>query len=198
MKQVDLVLAMRFRGDAFTDEEKARNFAYYEALTVRDSSLSAATQAVLAAELGHLGLAYDYLGEVAEMDLLDLHHNTRNGLHMASLAGAWTVLVAGFGGLRARGGRLALAPRLPDGLSRLAFNYWYRRRNLCVTATAGEVHYVLEEGDPIEILHFGQPVMVNAGEDTVRPVPPCPARPRPSQPAGREPVPRRPPNQGPG
>ena len=43
-------------------EEKARNFAYYEALTVRDSSLSACTQAVIAAEVGHLDLAYDYLG----------------------------------------------------------------------------------------------------------------------------------------
>lgn len=45
IKQADLVLALHLRGDAFTPEEKARNFAYYEARTVRDSSLSAATQA---------------------------------------------------------------------------------------------------------------------------------------------------------
>ena len=192
VKQADLVLAMQFRSDAFTDEQKARNFAYYEALTVRDSSLSAAPQAVIAAELGHLDLAYDYLGEVAEMDLLDLQHNTRNGLHMASLAGAWTVLAAGFGGLRARGGRLSLAPRLPDGLSRLAFNYWYRHRNLYLSATPGEARYRLEEGDPIEILHYGRPVTVTADETAV-PIPPTPARPRPRQPAGREPVRRRPP-----
>ena len=57
----DLVLAMHFRGDAFTPNQKARNFAYYEAITVRDSSLSACTQAVMAAEVGHLELAYDYL-----------------------------------------------------------------------------------------------------------------------------------------
>src|SRR5690349_23488352 len=49
VKQADLVLAMHLRGDAFTPEQKARNFAYYEALTVRDSTLSASTQAVLAA-----------------------------------------------------------------------------------------------------------------------------------------------------
>ena len=61
VKQADLVLAMHLRGDAFTAEQKARNFAYYEALTVRDSSLSACTQAVIAAEVGHLDLAYDYL-----------------------------------------------------------------------------------------------------------------------------------------
>jgi len=56
IKQADLVLAMHLRGDAFTPEQKARNFAYYEARTVRDSSLSACTQAVLAAETGHLEL----------------------------------------------------------------------------------------------------------------------------------------------
>ena len=56
-------------GEAFTAEQKARNFDYYEALTVRDSSLSACTQAVIAAEVGHLDLAFDYLGEAALMDL---------------------------------------------------------------------------------------------------------------------------------
>src|SRR5207244_194637 len=45
VKQADLVLAMHLRGDAFTAEEKARNFAYYEAITVRDSSLSSCTRA---------------------------------------------------------------------------------------------------------------------------------------------------------
>ncbi|HEX4729833.1 MAG TPA: family 65 glycosyl hydrolase, partial [Solirubrobacterales bacterium] len=38
VKQADLVMAMVARSDAFTAEEKARNFAYYEPLTVRDSS----------------------------------------------------------------------------------------------------------------------------------------------------------------
>ena len=71
------------RGDAFTAEQKARNFAYYERLTVRDSSLSACTQAVIAAEVGHLDLAFDYLAEAALMDLDDLEHNTRDGLHIA-------------------------------------------------------------------------------------------------------------------
>jgi trehalose/maltose hydrolase-like predicted phosphorylase len=45
VKQADVALALHLRGDAFMPEEKARDFAYYEALTVRDSSLSACTQA---------------------------------------------------------------------------------------------------------------------------------------------------------
>src|SRR3712207_7206845 len=43
--------------------------------SVRDSSLSACIQAVMAAEVGHLELAHDYLGEAALMDLHDLHQN---------------------------------------------------------------------------------------------------------------------------
>ena len=195
VKQADLVLAMQLRGDYFTEEQKARNFAYYEALTVRDSSLSAACQAVLAAELGHLDLAYDYLGEAAQIDLLDLHHNTRDGLHMASLAGAWIVLVAGFGGVRVRDGRLMVAPRLPDGLNALRFNYWFRSRRLRVAATHNEARYRLEEGESLEIFHYGEPMVVTTGEDAVQPIPALPDRPRPTQPPGREPLRRRPPDQ---
>ena len=132
VKQADLVLALHLRGDAFSDEEKARNFAYYEALTVRDSSLSACTQAVIAAEVGHLELAYDYFGEAALIDLDDLEHNTRDGLHIASLAGAWIVAVAGFGGMRDHDGSLSFAPRLPERLSRLAFGLCFRGRRLRV------------------------------------------------------------------
>ena len=100
IKQADLALAMHWRSHEFTPEQKARNVDYYERRTTRDSSLSACTQAVMCAEVGHLELAHDYLYEAALIDLRDLHHNTRDGLHMASLAGAWTALVAGFGGLR--------------------------------------------------------------------------------------------------
>src|SRR5204863_1711400 len=100
IKQADLVLAMQLRPDSFTAEQKARNFDYYEQLTVRDSSLSACTQAVMAAEVGHLGLAFAYFAEATLTDLHDLHSNVQNGLHVASLAGAWIATVAGFGGMR--------------------------------------------------------------------------------------------------
>ena len=80
---------------------------------MRDSSLSACTQAVIAAEVGHLELAYDYFAEAALMDLDNLEHNTRDGLHIASLAGAWIVAVAGFGGMRDHDGALSFTPRLP-------------------------------------------------------------------------------------
>jgi alpha,alpha-trehalose phosphorylase len=174
---------MHLSGGAFTDEQKAANFDYYERLTVRDSLLSACTQAVIAAEIGHLDLAYDYLGEAALIDLHDLEHNTRDGIHLASLAGTWVALVSGFGGLRLEDGTVSFAPRLPEGLTRLAFTLFIRGRRLRVEITHAEGRYTLADGDPLEIVHHRQPVSLSAG------------RPRsgPSQPyrPGRGPVSRR-------
>ena len=191
VKQADLVLAMYLCPDAFTAEEKARNFDYYEALTVRDSSLSACTQAVMAAETGQVELAFDYLGEAALMDLRDLEHNTRDGVHIASLAGAWIALVGGFGGLRHQDGTVAFAPRLPQALSRLSFTILIRGRRLRVEATHTAATYYIADGKPLEILHYGEEVQLSPGHPKVRPIEAAPPRPRPSQPPGREPVARR-------
>jgi alpha,alpha-trehalose phosphorylase len=192
VKQADLVLAMQLRPDAFTAEQKARNFDYYEPLTVRDSSLSACTQAVMAAEVGHLDLAFDYLGEAAFMDLRDLEHNTQDGVHIASLAGTWIALVNGFGGLRHANGEVIFAPRLPDGLTRLAFTLFIRGRRLRVEVTHPSATYTLADGESIEIVHHGEKAHLTSKKPQTRPIPAIPARPRPSQPPGRAPAPRRP------
>ncbi|WKX68954.1 glycoside hydrolase family 65 protein [Streptomyces sp. XD-27] len=188
VKQADLVLAMFMRDDAFTEEEKARNFAYYEALTVRDSSLSACCQAVIAAEVGHLRLAYDYVGESALMDLKDLENNTRDGLHIASLAGTWIALVAGFGGLRNRAGVLHFAPKLPEKLARLAFSVQVLRRRLRVEIQDSEATYSLLAGSPLEICHYGQRLTVSEKSPQRRSVPEVPSLPEPQQPPGRRPT----------
>ena len=135
VKQPDLVLAMQLFADAFTPEQRARNFDYYERITVRDSSLSACTEAVAAADAGHLRLAFDYAAEAALIDLHDLQHNTCDGLHIASLAGTWIAFVMGFGGMRDHGETLTFAPRLPDALTRLAFSIRHRGRCLHVEVT---------------------------------------------------------------
>jgi alpha,alpha-trehalose phosphorylase len=191
VKQADLVLAMQLRSDAFTPEQKARNFYYYEALTVRDSSLSACTQSVIAAEVGQLDLAHAYLAEAALMDLYDVQRNTRDGLHMASLAGAWTALVAGFGGMRRQDDTLAFSPRLSDGMSKLTFRLRYRGRRLCVTISRNKARYELLEGDPMPLLHHGEQLMLE-DKPVVRDVPPVTPGPPPHQPPGREPLAHRP------
>jgi alpha,alpha-trehalose phosphorylase len=191
IKQADVVLALLQCGDAFTDEEKARNFEYYEQRTVRDSSLSACIQAVMAAEVGHLQLAYDYFGEAALMDLHDLEHNVRDGVHIASLAGAWIAAVAGFGGMRDHAGVLAFDPRLPEDLRRLSYRVSHRSRNLKVEIENGEASYTLLSGEPLEVMHQGEVLRLSADGPVTRRVSVPPDRERPSQPPGRAPRHRR-------
>ncbi|WP_375487785.1 glycoside hydrolase family 65 protein [uncultured Mycobacterium sp.] len=194
IKQADLVLAMQWQSHAFTPEEKARNVDYYERRTVRDSSLSACTQAVMCAEVGHLELAHDYAYEAALIDLRDLHHNTRDGLHMASLAGAWTALVAGFGGLRDDEAILSLNPRLPDAMACLRFRLRWQGCRLTVCATHDDVTYTLRDGPDgkLTIRHAGEELELSTEEPTTVPVQVRePLLPPPQQPPGREPVHRR-------
>jgi trehalose/maltose hydrolase-like predicted phosphorylase len=194
IKQTDLVLAMYWQSHKFTDEEKARNVDYYERRTVRDSSLSACAQAVMCANVGHLELAHDYTYEAALVDLRDLHHNTRDGLHMASLAGAWTALVAGFGGLRDDEGLLALNPYLPDGISRLRFRLRWRDFRLTVDVVHDEVTYTLRDGPEGEltIRHDGEDLELSTSAPTTITLKKRePLLPQPQQPPGREPLHRR-------
>lgn len=186
VKQADVTLAMYLRGDAFTAEEKARNFEYYEALTVRDSSLSACAQGVLAAEVGHLQLAYDYLAETAFIDLHNLHDNVASGLHIAALAGTWMVCVAGFGGMRCRGRELAFAPALPPTLNRMKFRVHWRGSCLAVDITADEATYRLQSGEPVQITHHGQLLTVDVDPVTL-PLPKPPQERELEFPANRAP-----------
>jgi len=190
VKQADVVFALYVCGDCFEADQKVRDFDYYERITVRDSSLSACIQAVVAAEVGHTELAYDYFGETAFIDLRDLAFNTRDGVHLASLAGSWLVAVAGFGGMRDHGDRMAFAPRLPSRLTRLTFRLLYRGRRVRVDVRADSAEYELLHGEPLELLHHGEPLTVKPGSPEQRPIPPAPRRTPPEQPPGRTP-PRR-------
>ena len=196
IKQADIVQAMHLRGDAFTALEKARNFAYYEARTVRDSSLSAGPQAIIAAEVGHLELAHDYWAELAFTDILNVHGNVDDGVHIAAAAGTWAAAVAGFGGMRDHGGHITFAPRLPWKISRLRFRMTFQGRTLLVDVhrdrTSGDeasetATYRLLAGEPYETSHHGTPVVLAVGDDVTLPVPPPPRVDPVTQPFGRAP-----------
>lgn len=187
VKQADLVMALYLRGDAFTDDQKLADFLYYEAITVRDSSLSACVQSIVAAEIGDLQLAYDYLSEAALTDLHDLHSNVSNGLHVASLAGSWLGCVAGFGGMRDHGGNISFAPRIPEQLNRLAFHMLVRGSCIAVEIHQHTATYTLEGGDPILLSHHGEPFTLDSTPVT-HGIPALEQIPEVRQPPGRAPA----------
>jgi len=188
VKQADLVFALYACGEYFEPEQKRRDFEYYEAITVRDSSLSASIQAVVAAEVGHLDLAYEYFRDTALVDLRDEAGNTDDGLHLASLSGTWLVAVAGFGGMRDNGETLSFAPRLPKPLTRLGFRLLYQGRRLCVELANEHTRYEMASGEPLLLHHHGEPFMLATGAPQTLPTPPPLVVGPVSAPPGREAV----------
>ncbi|WP_238998448.1 glycoside hydrolase family 65 protein [Nocardioides limicola] len=176
LKQADVVLAMLLQGDRFTLEEKRANFEYYDPITTGDSTLSAVVQSIIAAEVGHQEAALKYFRACLHVDLMDLHRNTVDGLHIASAGGVWSALVFGFGGMRDHGGRLSFDPRLPTSWPSLSFAVRWRGARLRVRLTAGALELAAEQVDEtgadceVPVLVRGTPYLVRPGEPVTVPL----------------------------
>jgi alpha,alpha-trehalose phosphorylase len=163
LKQPDTVLALLLRHDRFGLAEKRRNFLFYEPITTGDSSLSHSIQSVMAAECGMVDKAMEYFRMTARMDLDDVHANTKDGVHIAAMAGSWISVVYGFAGMRETVAGLSFSPSLPPSWTRLAFSLAYRGSRLACEYRHGRSRYSLMEGPPVDILHEGRPYRVVPG-----------------------------------
>ncbi len=164
IKQADVVLALFLLDDEFGLDEKRRNFRYYDPLTTGDSSLSAAVQSIVAAEIGDEEKALEYFDYALMMDLGDVAGNVSDGVHVASTGGVWQALVFGFGGVRDRAGRLEVNPALPSQWDSLAFSLRYRDRQVRIHLEQAGGRIFLEEGEPLQIRVRGEDHTLEPGE----------------------------------
>ena len=171
IKQADIVLAMFLLGNEFTEEQKRRNFEYYDPLTTGDSSLSAAIQSIVADQIGDRDRASEYFHYALMMDLGDVAGNMSDGVHIASAGGVWMALVFGFGGVRDFDGELCIDPRLPPSMRELEFPIRFRDRQLRVRLTHDEERYLVETGDPLALTVRGERHVLHAGDALTLPAP---------------------------
>jgi alpha,alpha-trehalose phosphorylase len=164
LKQADVVLALFLQGDRFTAEEKRADFEYYDPITTGDSTLSAVVQSIMAAEVGYHDVAWGYFLQALYVDLMNLHDNTVDGLHVASAGGVWGAVVFGFAGLRDTGGRLSFDPRLPDAWSEITFPLCWHGERLRVRVCVDALEIVSEgDGHDVEITVRGARHSLQAG-----------------------------------
>ena len=160
IKQADVLQGLYLFRDRFDEGTLRRNFDFYEARTVHESSLSPCVHTILAAQLGLMDKAYELYLRTARLDLDDYNREVEEGCHVTSMAGSWLAVVEGFGGMRIVDGVLSLEPRLPEAWQRLAFRIDYRGRVLSVEATHDRA-IVSCEGEPVEILLCGERLKVD-------------------------------------
>jgi maltose phosphorylase len=126
IKQADVLQGLYFFEDDFEEDTIRRNFRFYEARTVHESSLSPCVHAVLAAKTGDMDKAYEMYLRTARLDLDDYNKEVGEGLHITSMAGSWLAVIQGFAGMRVRNGQLTFNPRLPAHWTHLRFNVYFR------------------------------------------------------------------------
>lgn len=154
IKQPDVLMMLYLYNSSFTTEEKRVNYDFYEPRTIHESSLSPAIHSVLAAELDKMDEAVGFFGYATRLDLDNYNRNTREGLHVTSIAMAWANIVYGFAGLRSDGDLLRFAPRLPERWKRLCFSILYRGRVIRIQMESGRTAFRLEEGEPLKLMIY--------------------------------------------
>lgn len=147
LKQADVVLALFLQGQLFSTALKKADYDYYDVLTTGDSSLSAVVQSIIAAEIGYRDKAEEFFLRGLFVDLANLHHNTSDGVHIASCGGTWMALTSGFGGFRDHYGTFSISPRLPEGWDSLTYNLTLHGVQLNVQVRPGEVELVVVRPD---------------------------------------------------
>ncbi len=172
IKQADVVLAMFLLGNEFTEDQKKRNFDFYDPLTTGDSSLSACIQCIVACETGSLEKAARYGRHAALVDLRDIAGNVRDGLHIASIGGTWMAIVYGYAGMRDYNGRLSFRPTLPRQAKSRGFRFRLAIRGQVLEVNfdrdTEQVTYQLVEGGRLTIEHCGEEVEIVGGVPVVR------------------------------
>jgi alpha,alpha-trehalose phosphorylase len=79
----------------------------------------------MASRCGYHDKAYDYFMESVRMDLDDTHGNTKDGLHMANLAGTCLSIINGFAGYRIKENGISIAPTVPKQFEGYRFRIHY-------------------------------------------------------------------------
>ena len=160
IKQADVVQGLYTLSDDFDTDCKKRNFDFYEPRTVHESSLSACIYSIIASEIGYINKAYELYLRTARLDLDNINNDTKDGLHITSMAGTWLSIVHGFGGLKVKDDVLSFRPVIPKAWKSYTFKIIYRDHILKVT-TDSEKIIVSQEGNlPLKIKVFDKTYVV--------------------------------------
>lgn len=134
-KQADVLVLFSLLKNRFSEEILAKNWEYYEARTLHDSSLLPSVYCVTACRCSNTEEAYKMFCHAIDTDLGNNMHSSDEGLHMASLAGIWQCIVMGFGGVGITDRGLYIEPVLPEAWNSLEFSICWQNETLQITVT---------------------------------------------------------------
>lgn len=150
-KQPDVVLAHVLREEEVSYDELVATTNYYESVTTHDSSLSFSIFAIMYCRMKNEAMSYDYFMKNALLDIDDIHHNTKDGIHVAAMGGTWMVLLNGFAGLRLKENGLNFYPFLPKEIGTFEMKMNYLGRTLQIKVEHDTFNVKLIEGEELVV-----------------------------------------------
>ncbi|GJM60437.1 family 65 glycosyl hydrolase domain-containing protein [Persicobacter diffluens] len=163
IKQADVLQGIYLFEERFSVEEIKANYDFYEPRTVHESSLSPCIHSILAGKIGDQARAYEFYLRTSRLDLDDYNADTRDGLHITSMAGTWMAVVEGFAGKRVfDDGVLRLAPFIPAEWGAYTFNITHQGAMLAVRVSEGKVEITNTSDVAINVFVHDKEVAVPA------------------------------------
>ena len=160
IKQADVLQGFYFFEDHFSTEELKRNFEFYEAFTVHESSLSPCVHSIQAAKLDKMEMAYAFYLRTSRLYLDDYNNEVEEGCHITSMAGTWMSIVEGFGGMRVKDDALHFSPKIPKEWKGYSFKINLRNQVLEVVINHNKTQFALEGTKEMTVFVNGKPVLV--------------------------------------
>ncbi|MDP8259935.1 MAG: hypothetical protein P9L96_02900 [Candidatus Gygaella obscura] len=169
VKQADVLMFLFLLSDIFNKKTKESNFWYYRNRTLHKSSLSVSMHALIALKVGAISQAYQFFNVALRADISNLHGNTSEGIHAASLGGVWQDVIHGFAGVRGLNGLLYVNPKVPVSWRKIKFALFWKRDLLRFEVNNNEVRIKCESKNKkkVKIQVFGKGSLLIPGKEHI-------------------------------
>lgn len=164
IKQADVVQGLYVFEDELNIETIQRNFDFYEARCVHESSLSPCIHSVVASKIGNEEKAYELYLRTARLDLDDYNKEAKDGLHITSMSGSWLAIVKGFAGMRVAPNEISFNPYIPKNWKSYSFSITYRNATITISVSKSTILLHLSEGFISNLQIYGQAYQMRKGD----------------------------------
>ena len=146
---------------SFNKDAIPRNINYYLNRTTNGSSLALVIHAWIEARQAR-ERSWEFFSQALETDMVDdKTGSTREGIHLAAMAGCIDILQRGYAGLEIRSDILILNPLLPKRINRICFHIRYRTHWLDLEITQKDVKVT-------SLTSRARPIMIMIKEEIIR------------------------------
>lgn len=164
IKQPDVLMFLLLFNSKFTTEQIKANYEFYEPKCIHESSLSPSVHSILACQIKKYKEAYHFFQFATRLDLDNYNRNSKEGLHITSIAAAWMNIIYGFGGMRSDGKELQLNPTIPAQWDSYCFHITLAMKVIEVTVDQQSVILKTIEGETCRIMVYGEIYQITSKE----------------------------------